>query len=62
MQRHSRKLRNLVAKSERKVARSRRPGSKAKRYKQQIERYTALVEGRSDGRAQSRKPVAAEEE
>jgi hypothetical protein len=62
MQRSSRKLRNLVAKTDRKVARSRRPGSKAKRYKQQIERYTAVVEGRSDGRAQSRKVVATEEE
>jgi hypothetical protein len=62
MQRPSRKLQNLVAKAERKLVRSRRPGAKAKRWRQQIDRFTALVEGRSDGRSQPKKAVAAEED
>lgn len=44
MHRPTRKHRNLVAKTERKVSRSRRSGSKAKRWKKQLEQYQSLVQ------------------
>lgn len=49
MNRPTRKLQNLIAKSERKTSRSRRNGAKAKRWKKQIEQYRPLVEQPAEG-------------
>ena len=53
MHRPTRKHRNLVAKTERKIARSRRTGAKAKRWKKQLEQYQPLVQDGGEASASS---------
>jgi len=48
MHRPTRKLKNLIAKTERKRARSRLSGAKAKRWAKHIEQFKPLVEGADD--------------
>ncbi len=62
MNRPSRKLTNLQAKTDRKKARSRRPGAKAKRWAQAIAQYKPIVDGTGDGRPVARKKVADDDE
>ena len=62
MNRPSRKLNNLQAKTDRKKARSRRPGAKAKRWGRALEQYKPIVDGTGDGRPVARKKVVDEEE
>lgn len=62
MGRPSRKLTNLIAKTDRKDARSRKPGAKGKRWKKAIAQYKPIVDGTGDGRPVARKNVAEEDE
>ncbi|MBW2525213.1 MAG: hypothetical protein JRI23_13600 [Deltaproteobacteria bacterium] len=54
MHRPTRKLNNLIAKTDRKATRSRRPGKKVKRWKKQIEQFRPIADGAApaDGGAQ----------
>jgi hypothetical protein len=62
MNRPSRKLKNLMAKTDTKKARSRRPGAKAKRWGRAIDQYKPIVDGTGDGRPVARKKVVEDEE